>query len=144
MIFRMNNRPIQSKTTPDMIKYIFLWVPMVFIAIANGVIKQFWYGRHLGELPAHQLSSLIGIVLLGVYILISLRFFPPAGAAQALRIGVLWLSLTIVFEFIFGHFIAGHSWSRLFQDYNLFAGRLWVLVLIWITAAPYIFYRGLK
>ena len=46
----------------------------------------------------------------------------------------------MAFEFSFGHFVAGHSWSRLFQDYNLFAGRLWVLVLLWLTLAPYLFY----
>jgi hypothetical protein len=124
-----------------MIKYIFLWVPMVFIAIANGLVRQMWYGRYLSELPAHQLSSLIGIILFGLYIFISLRFFPPADAAQARGIGVLWLGLTIVFEFVFGHFVAGHPWSRLLQDYNLVAGRLWVLVLIWLTLAPYLFYR---
>jgi hypothetical protein len=144
MIFPMNHRPIKSKTTSAMVKYIYLWVPMVCIAIANGVVRQFGYGRYLSELRAHQLSSLIGVVLFGLYIWFSLSRARPATGSQALAIGFLWLGLTIAFEFSFGHFIAGHSWSRLFQDYNLVAGRFWVLVLIWITVAPYFFYRGLK
>jgi hypothetical protein len=45
------------------------------------------------------------------------------------------------FEFLFGHFIAGHSWSRLGQDYNLLAGRVWIFVLLVITFAPLLFYQ---
>ena len=38
----------------------------------------------------------------------------------------LWLGMTLAFEFLFGHYIAGKSWSLLLADYNLAAGRLWV------------------
>jgi hypothetical protein len=27
------------------------------------------------------------------------------------------------------------------DDYNIFAGRVWVVILIWITVAPYVFYQ---
>ncbi|MEW6447103.1 MAG: hypothetical protein AB1426_03305, partial [Bacillota bacterium] len=56
-------------------------------------------------------------------------------------IGLIWLVLTVAFEFGFGHFVMGHSWSRLLHDYNLLKGRLWVLVLLWVAIAPYVFYR---
>ncbi|MFM7792818.1 MAG: hypothetical protein ACKO90_33610, partial [Microcystis panniformis] len=56
-------------------------------------------------------------------------------------IGLIWLVLTVGFEFLFGHFIAGHSWSRLGQDYNLLAGRVWIFVLLVITFAPLLFYQ---
>jgi hypothetical protein len=124
-----------------MVKYLWLWVPMVFIAIANGAVRQFWYGRYLGELPAHQLSTLIGLLLFGIYIFFVVSLFPPVNGNQAASVGLLWLGLTVAFEFLFGHYVAGHAWSRLFQDYNLFAGRLWLLVLLWLTLAPYLFYR---
>jgi hypothetical protein len=121
-------------------KYLLLWLPMVFIAIANGAVRQMWYGRYLSELPAHQLSSFIGLGLFGSYIWIIMRLFRPASAAQALAIGALWLSLTVAFEFLFGHYAAGHSWTRLLQDYNLLAGRLWLLILLWVMVAPSLFY----
>jgi hypothetical protein len=117
---------------------------MVCIAIANGVARQTWYGRHLSELRAHQLSSLSALVLLGLYMWFSLRVLPPASAAQARAIGVLWLALTVAFELLFGHYVAGHSWSRLFQDYNLLSGRLWALILLWLTVAPSLFYGWRK
>ena len=30
----------------------------------------------------------------------------------------------------------GHPWTKLFHDYNLLEGRLWVVVLIWVTISP--------
>jgi len=62
-------------------------------------------------------------------------------AGQAIAIGVIWLVLTVAFEFLFGHFVVGHPWSRLLHDYDLLQGRVWVLVLVWTTIAPYVFYR---
>ncbi|MDY6953749.1 MAG: hypothetical protein SWE60_19755 [Thermodesulfobacteriota bacterium] len=49
--------------------------------------------------------------------------------------------MTILFEFLLGHFLLGHSWGRLFHDYNLLKGRLWSLLLVWTALAPYLFYR---
>jgi hypothetical protein len=35
-------------------------------------------------------------------------------------IGILWLVLTVAFEFSFGHFVFGRSWEGLASDYNIF------------------------
>jgi hypothetical protein len=51
------------------------------------------------------------------------------------------LCLTVAFEFLFGHYVANHPLSRLIQDYNLLSGRLWALVLLAVTAAPYVVYK---
>ncbi|MBM4287027.1 MAG: hypothetical protein FJ135_02555 [Deltaproteobacteria bacterium] len=122
-------------------KYVLLWLPMVILAIANGVVREAWYGKHVSELPAHQLSTLSGMVLLGLYMWAVLRLWPPATASRAWATGLLWLGLTVAFEFLFGHYAAGHSWSRLLQNYRLWEGRLWVLIPLWVTMAPYLFFR---
>jgi hypothetical protein len=53
----------------------------------------------------------------------------------------MWLGLTVAFELIFFHHAMGHPWSRLLHDYNVFAGRVWVTLLMWLTVARYVFYR---
>ena len=78
--------------------------------------------------------------MFGVYIGAVMRCGNPASAEQALAIGLLWLGLTVAFEFLFGHYVAGHPWPQL-HDYNLLAGRVWSLLLIWVAVAPYVFYR---
>ncbi|HEU5339218.1 MAG TPA: hypothetical protein VFU39_08030 [Sulfuricaulis sp.] len=123
-----------------MLKYIPAWVRMLFIAIANGVLRQVWYAKYLSALQARLLSTLIGALLIGIYIWGFVRSWEPASARQTVVIGMVWLGLTMTFEFLFGHFVAGHSWPRLLQDYNLLAGGLWSL-LLWVAVTPYFFYR---
>jgi len=123
------------------LRYLLAWLPMVLIAILNGVLRQAWYAKYMSELRAHQLSTLTGILLFGIYIWSLTRLWKLESSGQALAIGFIWLGLTVVFEFTFGHFVAGHPWRRLLQDYDLLTGRVWVLVLIWVTLAPYLFYR---
>jgi lysylphosphatidylglycerol synthetase-like protein (DUF2156 family) len=122
-------------------KYILAWIPMVPIAIANGAMREALFRKRLGELRAHQLSCATGILLFALYVWALVRIWPPASSGQALAIGIIWLALTVAFEFSFGHFARGLSWGELLSDYNILAGRLWVLVLLWVTVAPYIFYR---
>jgi len=117
------------------------WVPMVFIAIANGAIREGWYGKHMSELRAHQISTITGVLLFGVYIWVLIRIWRPESAGQALTIGLVWLGMTIAFEFLFGRYVVKRSWRDLLHDYNLFAGRVWMVVLVWVTLAPYLFYR---
>lgn len=57
-------------------------------------------------------------------------------ATDAHRIGVVWLALTLAFEFSFGRFVDHKTWSELFHDYNLLRGRTWPLVLAFLTAPP--------
>lgn len=125
------------------LRYVLAWIPMMAIGIINGTLRVVTYGKVLNELRAHQVSTITGVFLLGIYIWLILSFWTPTSLSQALLIGILWLGLTVTFEFLFGHYIAGHSWSQLLRDYNLFAGRIWLLVLIWITIAPPLFYRFL-
>lgn len=58
--------------------------------------------------------------------------------ADAIAIGLLWVVLTVAFEFGFGHYGAHKPWPELLADYKLARGRIWVLVLVTIVAAPYV------
>lgn len=114
---------------------------MVAIVVANGALRDLWYGKRISELSAHQLSTAVGFLLLGVYMWIVMRLWPPASSEQAWAVGALWLVLTLAFEFLFGRYVARHSWEHLFHDYNVLAGRVWVLIPAWVAAAPYAFFR---
>jgi hypothetical protein len=124
-----------------MLKYSLAWIPIVFIAILNGIFRESVLAKKVSELRAHQLSCLTGILLfLGYTWLLSLRW-PLESTGQALTIGLVWLLLTVAFEFSFGHYVAHHPWVKLFQDYNLLVGRLWVLVLLVVTLLPLLVFK---
>ena len=123
------------------LNYAAAWLLMPIIGIINGVIRQYGYSNALGELRAHQVSTLTGIVFFGLYVWALTLLWKIRSSAEAIAIGSIWLILTVAFEFLFGHYVMKHPWSRLLHDYNIFEGRLWVLVPVWITIAPYLFYR---
>ena len=122
-------------------KILAVWLVMLLVSAANGTVRDLTYGKHLGELTAHQLSTAASVLLLGAVMRRFARLCPPASAREAASIGLLWLALTLAFEFLFFHYAGGHSWSELLGNYNMLKGRIWPLVLIWIAIAPYVFFR---
>ena len=118
--------------------YVLAWFPMVLIAIANGVARDKGYKRQVGELRAHQLSTLSAAILFTAYTWALSLHWPLPSAEQAILAGVIWFFLTIAFEISFGHFVVKFTWRRLAMDYNLLKGRVWVLLLIWVMALPYV------
>ena len=121
--------------------YAVSWIGMVVLAILNGAVREKIYGPFMQELSAHQLSTFIALVIFGLYIWALTGIYPIESSIQAVLIGGMWVIMTILFEFIFGHFVMRHPWSKLFHDYNLLKGRVWLLVLIWTAIAPYVFYQ---
>lgn len=114
---------------------------MLVIAVANGALRQATFARVMPELRAHQLSTLIGSVPMGVFIWFVVRAWPPSSGRQALLIGLVWLLLTVAFEFFMGLVLAHRPLSEVLHDYNLLAGRVWVLFLLWLMLAPWVFFR---
>jgi hypothetical protein len=123
------------------LRYTLAWLILLVVAILNGALREAVYKNRLSDLRAHQLSTLSGIILFAAIIWGLSRLWPLPSAKQAWTVGFIWLALTIAFEFLFGHFVMGHPWSKLLQDYNISTGRVWLLILIWVTIAPYVFYR---
>jgi hypothetical protein len=113
------------------------WVLMIPVAILNGGLREALFVPAVGELRAHQLSVLTGsIAFFAVIYLMIHRDAPRYTDRWLLGLGAVWVAATIVFEFGFGHWAMGNSWSHLLADYNVFAGRLWTVVLAVIGIAP--------
>jgi hypothetical protein len=120
--------------------YTLAWIPMVFIAIINGALRELTYGKVLLELRAHQVSCFTGVLLFGVYTWGLGLKWPLESMTQTITVGLIWPILTVAFEFLFGHYVGHHPWSKLLADYNLLAGRLWILVLLAVATLPLTFF----
>jgi len=120
--------------------YILIWFALLAVAIGNGALRQATFGKVMPELRAHQLSTLIGSVVMGGIIWCVIAVWPPASGRQAIGIGVVWLGLTVAFECFLGLVLLHRPLAQVVGDYNLRAGRVWVLFLVWLTLAPWLFF----
>jgi hypothetical protein len=112
------------------------WAGLPLLGIANGVIRERAYADRLGDETAHQVSTATLIVGIAGYAWALDRRWPLGRAAGAVTVGGVWAALTVTFEFVFGHFVAGESWRDLVRDYDVRRRRLWVLVPITTAFAP--------
>lgn len=115
-----------------------IWIALLGLAIANGGVRAAVLIPRLGETAGRALSTLTLSLAILVLTWVSLRWIHPLSSRDLWRIGGFWLALTVAFEFIAGHFLFRKSWSELLADYNLSAGRIWVLVLVVTALAPYL------
>ena len=117
-------------------RYTVAWLAGPLIGIANGTLRELTYKRWLGDLRAHHVSSLRASAMFGWYFAWLARRWPIRTAGTALRVGAIWVALTVAFEFGFGRFGDRKSWGDLLHDYNVRRGRVWGLVVLWLGLAP--------
>jgi hypothetical protein len=99
-------------------------------------VRDTWLSPWLGDTIGRALSTalLSGLIFLLTWCTIS--WIRPATTSGALRVGALWLGLTLAFELVVGHYGFGKGWSELLADYDLRRGRIWIAVLLVTLLAP--------
>jgi hypothetical protein len=115
---------------------LLLWILFFPFAIVNAGLRESVWTPRFGEHAGHVLSTIMFLVvlLLAIYAFLLLVDIPYS-TGDLWLLGALWLVLTVAFEFGFGHFVMGNSWDDLLNDYNLLAGRVWVIIpLAWLLA----------
>ena len=123
------------------LRYFVAWFPIIILALANASLREAVYRRYVGELAAHQVSTLTLGLLVGTYVWVLSRHLKLQSPGQAVGVGLMWLVMTVIFETALGRYVSGNPWSQVLRDYNLLEGRVWPLFLLWLTVSPYVFYR---
>lgn len=119
------------------LKALAIWVGILMLAVANGVLRESLFIPWLGIPAALVLSGLLlSALIIGVAYL-SLPWLQIRRPAQLCAVGLGWLALTLVFEFSFGLW-QGKSWPELLEAYTFRGGNIWPVVLAATTLAPYI------
>lgn len=103
---------------------------MAVLAVMNGVARTVWITPHWGEQTGHLISTLTGGLVLFLTMVLFLPWIGPKTRCRLWQIGFFWLALTVAFEFLAGHYLFGNPWERLLADYNIFRGRVWVVILL--------------
>ena len=90
-----------------------------------------------GEFRANLIETVALVVVLALLIRLAVPWLNPSlDRRSLLRLGLFWTGLTLAFEFLFGNFVDGASWKVLLSNYNVAAGRLWILVPLTMGVGP--------
>ena len=115
-----------------------VWFCIILVEVVHGIARTMFLAPVLGDLRARQLAVLTGSLLILLVAMSFIRWIRPADVADAMRVGLVWLALTLVFEVSFGRFVVHATWSRIGSDYDLSRGGLLPIGLLVLTMAPFI------
>ena len=119
-----------------LIKSFLVWLLFIPLAIANGALRDLLLTPALGDTLGRAVSSLsLSLLILGLTVLLINRFGVNTHA-RYLVVGAFWLVLTVLFEVSFSLLVMGHPMDELLMDYDIFRGRLWLMVLVTTFFAP--------
>jgi hypothetical protein len=113
-----------------------MWLVILIAMLGNGALRVTVFEPRWGEATARQVASILGVLLVLALSRAFVRRLERPARAQLLGVGVLWLALTVCFEFGMGRFVSHLSWEAMLADYNLLEGRLWPLVLLATLLGP--------
>ena len=119
---------------------LLVWFGLLMLAIANGTFREAILVPRFGSGLAHTISSVTLAALIVVMGWFAIPWIGPHSMQDAWTIGATWVVLTVAFEFLGGHFLFGKPWKLLAADYNILAGRVWIVVLIATFIAPVLVY----
>lgn len=95
-----------------------------FFVLMNLVYEPMW-----GVLAAHQIGMSTRIVYIFVFAYFLLRFVKEYDTGDLVHVGILWLVLTLLFEWV-GSFAIGRPVEEILIGWNIFAGYMWPFVLL--------------
>jgi hypothetical protein len=119
-------------------KSLEVWLFVAIAASMNGMFRSLFLIPRVGEHTSHVLSVVIMIivVLLSSSVLVN-RFLKDYGNRDLFLIGSLWAALTLGVDLVFEYYILQIQWRAILSDYNLFTGRIWILVLTTELIGPW-------
>lgn len=115
-----------------------VWLIILVCAVLNGALREAVLVPRFGQ-PAGLMASglLLSVCILGVSVVL-VPWFGRLSTARCLQLGLLWLCMTLLFEFGLGRLVQHKSWSELFEAYTFKGGNLWSVVLVITFLAPLI------
>ena len=95
-----------------------------FFVLMNLVYEPVW-----GVLAAHQIGMATRIVYIFIFAYLLLRYVKAYQTKDLIHVGILWLGLTLAFEWV-GSFAIGRPVSEIMVGWNILAGYMWPYVLL--------------
>ena len=126
------------------VKSLVAWLVILCLAMANGVLREATLIPALGKSSSLLVSGVLLAICVSVVAYLFVRLVPGLAMSGAVRVGSLWLGLTLVFEFGIGRVVQHKSWTELLGAYTFRDGNIWPVVLLVTLLAPALAVKAIK
>ena len=123
-------------TAMFLLRAILVWLVIIAAETVHGILRGVLLVPIVGDLPARQIGVLLGSTLIFAVAYLFIRWIAARTKLQFLAVGLLWVVLTVLFEFVLGRLVLGLSWERLAEDYDVTRGGFMGLGLLFMAVSP--------
>lgn len=120
---------------PALLRALMVWLLIIAAESVQGGLRRLLTSPE-ADFAIRQVSVILGAGVIFAITWVCLRWMRVRSAADALAIGVVWVILTLVFEFAIGR-ATGVSSERIHADYDLLHGGLMPLGLLAMALTPW-------
>jgi len=118
------------------LKASIIWFVIALLAIANGLFRESVLVPNFGQSMALPVSGMLLSLIVFIVTYLSFPLFGKHNTTAYFLIGLQWVLMTLMFEFLFGHYVMGKSWSDIMEVFNITRGNLFSIVLIISLFSP--------
>ncbi len=105
-----------------------MWFVLLVVAMLLGGSREIWLNRLLGECTAHQLETIV-VCLIHLVLIRCFVVRMMVSQFEAIRIGLTWTAMLLLFEFTFFPFVVGVP----YQEVTVFLFAILVAAGITLT-----------
>ncbi len=109
---------------------------MMVVETLHGILRSIFLVPLTCQVVANQIGVAIGSLLVLLIAFLTIKWIGETVSSKLVLIGLLWVSLTFVFEVGLGYAFGG--WPRVLMDYDPMEGGLMPLGLLVMLFSPLI------
>ena len=121
-----------------LLRAFLIWLVIIAAETVHGILRGVLLVPIVGDLPARQIGVLLGSTLIFAVAYLFIRWIAARTKLQFLAVGLLWVVLTVLFEFVLGRLVLGLPWERITEDYDVTCGGFMGLGLLFMAATPWL------
>ena len=115
-----------------------VWLVIVFVESVHGTLRQMFLEPAVGDFTARRIAFFTGMLLIFLIAYLMARWIAAPTTGTLFAVGVMWVGLTLAFEFGIGYFVLGYTSKRLLEDYDITRGGLMAFGIVFMAFVPYL------
>ena len=115
-----------------------IWLLIMLLAVGNGLFRESVLNPLLGTATALPASGILLSLLVFLVAWLAIPHIGPYPHRVWVSIGLLWVVLTLLFEYTLAYLVMGKSSEEIWRELDPGTGNLFLLALLSAALSPWI------